>query len=188
MYVPSEKKKCIIRNASFIYSLIVDNITISFNGSSSADYFEKHFKNLGYEVERQESKEEDFFADYKEIDQKRYQLMFTHETSMKILNDKALEDALVSILESEKNKQLPLPFLQIILEARMNLEFPFNSHAFRKRIFKLCTGESKIFIKKKAAIPYHKNPTILSLSRSEHKPVSNSEMNTNLFQKDLVKK
>ena len=46
------KRKCIIENAQFSYILRVDNQKILFNGSDNADYFEEHYKKLGYEVER----------------------------------------------------------------------------------------------------------------------------------------
>ena len=45
-------KKCIIHNGKFSYQLIVDNMEILFQYGSAADYFEKHYKDLGYKVER----------------------------------------------------------------------------------------------------------------------------------------
>ena len=46
-------KKCIIHNGKFSYQLIVDdNMVVLFQSESAADYFEKHYKDLGYIVER----------------------------------------------------------------------------------------------------------------------------------------
>jgi len=45
-------KVCVIENAQFSYMLRVDGEGISFQGSRNADYFEKHYKCLGYEVIR----------------------------------------------------------------------------------------------------------------------------------------
>lgn len=45
-------KVCKIINSQFSYILEVDGESIPFNGSYNADYFEKHYKNLGYKVER----------------------------------------------------------------------------------------------------------------------------------------
>lgn len=47
-----KQKKCIIENGQFSYILKVDGEVISFTGSYNADYFEGHYKDLGYEVER----------------------------------------------------------------------------------------------------------------------------------------
>jgi len=46
--------KCTIINAAFAYQLIVDGKTINFQGADAADYFEEHYKALGYTVERTE--------------------------------------------------------------------------------------------------------------------------------------
>jgi len=43
-------KKCEIVNGQFSWFLRVDGQDISFQGGSNADYFEKHYKELGYEV------------------------------------------------------------------------------------------------------------------------------------------
>ena len=45
-------KKCIIENAQFSYILHVDNKDINFDGADNADYFEEHYKKLGYRIER----------------------------------------------------------------------------------------------------------------------------------------
>ena len=44
--------KCQIHNGRYAYLLIVDGEKIAFQGSCSADYFEKHYRKLGYKVER----------------------------------------------------------------------------------------------------------------------------------------
>ena len=44
-------KTCKIINAQFSWILEVDNRSILFQGSSGADYFEKHYKKLGYNIE-----------------------------------------------------------------------------------------------------------------------------------------
>lgn len=41
---------CIITNSQFSWILEVDKQTISFSNKSSAEYFEKHYKNLGYQI------------------------------------------------------------------------------------------------------------------------------------------
>ena len=45
-------KLCKIINSQFTWILEVDGESISFNGGYNADYFEKHYKELGYEVKR----------------------------------------------------------------------------------------------------------------------------------------
>ena len=45
-----EIKECIIENAQFSYLLRVDGRIIAFQSSDSADYFEKHYRELGYKV------------------------------------------------------------------------------------------------------------------------------------------
>ena len=47
-----EEKVCTIINGHFSYILKVDGIETSFTVSYNADYFEEHYKNLGYEVIR----------------------------------------------------------------------------------------------------------------------------------------
>jgi len=47
---PQVKKPCIIRNEQFSWVLYVDREVISFQGGLAADYFERHYKSLGYEV------------------------------------------------------------------------------------------------------------------------------------------
>lgn len=49
-----DNRKCVITNGQFSYYLEVDDQIISFQGSYNADYFEKHYRELGYEVERKE--------------------------------------------------------------------------------------------------------------------------------------
>lgn len=46
------EKICEIVNGDFSWTLKVDGEEINFNNSSSADYFEKHYKKLGYKVLR----------------------------------------------------------------------------------------------------------------------------------------
>lgn len=46
-------KLCIITNAKFCWVLKVDGQEIPFNTAVSADYFEEHYKSLGYEVRRE---------------------------------------------------------------------------------------------------------------------------------------
>lgn len=45
-------KICIIINERFSWFLVVDGESISFQGSQNADYFEKHYFELGYKIER----------------------------------------------------------------------------------------------------------------------------------------
>ena len=45
-------KICKIINDQFSWVLEVDGHSISFDGSYNADYFEQHYKTLGYEVKR----------------------------------------------------------------------------------------------------------------------------------------
>jgi len=47
-----ERKECIIENAQFSYILRVDGQEISFQNGISADYFEKHYKKLGYKIKK----------------------------------------------------------------------------------------------------------------------------------------
>lgn len=46
----NDDKECIIENAQFSYILKVDYKDIPFHGGNSIDYFEKHYKELGYKV------------------------------------------------------------------------------------------------------------------------------------------
>ena len=46
------EKLCILVNARFCWILKVDGKEIPFNCGSSADYFEEHYKALGYDVRR----------------------------------------------------------------------------------------------------------------------------------------
>lgn len=57
--IESEKKICILKNDIFSWRLIVDGEDISFVGASNADYFEKHYKKLGYEIRRESILSED---------------------------------------------------------------------------------------------------------------------------------
>lgn len=43
-------KNCVLENASFSWILHVDGKSINFDGSHNADYFSKHYKDLGYTV------------------------------------------------------------------------------------------------------------------------------------------
>lgn len=45
-------KTCRIINGKFSYVLEVDGESIAFSGGYAADYFEEHYKALGYEVFR----------------------------------------------------------------------------------------------------------------------------------------
>lgn len=45
-----KNKECILFNARFNWFLIVDGQEISFQGRHNADYFEEHYKKLGYEI------------------------------------------------------------------------------------------------------------------------------------------
>lgn len=50
----SDKEKiCKLINDQFCWRLVVDGQNISFQGGHNADYFEYHYKSLGYIVERQ---------------------------------------------------------------------------------------------------------------------------------------
>lgn len=44
-------KKCLIVNDVFSWWMEVDGHTITFDGVGAAEYFEKHYRELGYEVE-----------------------------------------------------------------------------------------------------------------------------------------
>lgn len=46
------KKVCKITNGQFSWIMEVDGEEITFNGGHNAEYFERHYKSLGYEVER----------------------------------------------------------------------------------------------------------------------------------------
>lgn len=50
-----KKKVCKLINGQFSWVLEVDGESIGFSGASSADYFEKHYRKLGYTVERYRS-------------------------------------------------------------------------------------------------------------------------------------
>lgn len=50
--ITNENKTCKIINGQFSWMLEVDGELVSFNGGHNADYFEKHYKGLGYNVER----------------------------------------------------------------------------------------------------------------------------------------
>ena len=50
-------KECIITNGRFTYLMEVDGHKITFQGSYSADYFEQHYKDLGYKVVRKQEDE-----------------------------------------------------------------------------------------------------------------------------------
>lgn len=43
-------KRCVIENAKFSYILWVDGIYIPFDYMGSAEYFENHYKALGYKI------------------------------------------------------------------------------------------------------------------------------------------
>jgi hypothetical protein len=45
-------KKCVITNQPLTWVMEVDDIKVAFSGSDKADYFEAHYKSLGYEVVR----------------------------------------------------------------------------------------------------------------------------------------
>ena len=47
-----DEKICILENAQFSWILKVDGVEIPFYYGSSADYFEEHYKSLGYTVKR----------------------------------------------------------------------------------------------------------------------------------------
>lgn len=51
--LPVEKKVCRIINARFSWILSVDDQEISFQSMENADYFERHYAGLGYEVIRE---------------------------------------------------------------------------------------------------------------------------------------
>jgi uncharacterized protein YmfQ (DUF2313 family) len=53
-----ETKTCKLINGQFCWSLIVDDQNINFVGSANADYFEKHYSDLGYKIERIDKNEE----------------------------------------------------------------------------------------------------------------------------------
>ena len=44
--------KCIIHNGRFAYELIVDEMHINFQAETAANYFETHYRLIGYEVVR----------------------------------------------------------------------------------------------------------------------------------------
>lgn len=52
-------KVCKIINGKFSWLLQVDGRTISFLGRVNADYFENHYVNIGYTVERIDQDEEE---------------------------------------------------------------------------------------------------------------------------------
>ena len=45
------KKECKIYNGQFSWILEVDGKTIGFSGISNAEYFEEHYKSIGYDVQ-----------------------------------------------------------------------------------------------------------------------------------------
>jgi len=47
------KKVCKLVNDRFCWVLKVDEQEIPFQGSSNAEYFEAHYKKLGYKIERE---------------------------------------------------------------------------------------------------------------------------------------
>jgi uncharacterized protein YmfQ (DUF2313 family) len=46
------EKTCKIINGQFSWILEVDGQSIGFQGGLNADYFERHYRSLGYKVER----------------------------------------------------------------------------------------------------------------------------------------
>jgi len=50
-----DQKTCVIINDTFSYVLVVDNQNILFGSAEAADYFEKHYSELGYQVIRAKS-------------------------------------------------------------------------------------------------------------------------------------
>ena len=51
------KKICKLINGKFSWILIVDGQEIAFTGSYNADYFAKHYKELGYKIEWEDRNE-----------------------------------------------------------------------------------------------------------------------------------
>lgn len=47
-----KNREAIIHNGRFAYELIVDGQSIEFQGMAAAEYFEKHYTNIGYVVRR----------------------------------------------------------------------------------------------------------------------------------------
>lgn len=50
LFNPKKKKICKITNDRFSWVLEVDNMTINFDNSHNAEYFERHYKSLGYTI------------------------------------------------------------------------------------------------------------------------------------------
>lgn len=50
----NKTKVCCIINSKFCYVLKVDGLEIPFQGSHNVEYFEEHYKNLGYWIVREE--------------------------------------------------------------------------------------------------------------------------------------
>jgi hypothetical protein len=49
-----DKKECVLVNGRFCWILKVDGQSIPFNQAASADYFEEHYRGLGYNVRRED--------------------------------------------------------------------------------------------------------------------------------------
>jgi len=52
--IDNKNKECVITNEQFSWVLKVDNFKIPFVGFTCADYFEEHYKKLGYTVVRED--------------------------------------------------------------------------------------------------------------------------------------
>lgn len=48
--MPRPKSICIIENGRFSWMLRVDGKDISFRGRENAEYFESHYRKLGYQI------------------------------------------------------------------------------------------------------------------------------------------
>jgi hypothetical protein len=52
--IDNKNKTCLLINEQFSWVLQVDNFKIPFTGAACADYFEEHYKKLGYTVVRED--------------------------------------------------------------------------------------------------------------------------------------
>jgi hypothetical protein len=49
----AKKGVCLIVNDRFSYRLVVDNMNVKFQGIDAVDYFEGHYRGLGYSIEKE---------------------------------------------------------------------------------------------------------------------------------------
>lgn len=49
-FTDNSSKKCVITNGDNSWELNVDGVSINFTGSDNAEYFRRHYSDMGYDV------------------------------------------------------------------------------------------------------------------------------------------